>query len=971
MATNNINTLQKLPFTGTDKDLQSKATDEYLKQSLSNLGQRFSVKGDSTVRGSFTIYELFGGTVPEPPAAGAAAYIEGAVADNLTASLTAHWGTEQKTIQLPDNYSEETDIYITGTKPKSAATGKEISYLSGLVAVSGASYPVVVQTYDSTHTQLGVTVDMYDNDTKRVAEGVHIYQYDGVTYITEIYYNGVGYNVIHSTTGIAPDTIYSTILADVDKRSWTPSEAIAGVTKTEIGRCTAEYDKSTQTIDVSADIESLSDDTAQQALVKANMVEWDGSLALAFPAVKERFWQKDKRAFLVAELLRALHANDGSTTVYMPYSYSFVYACSSADTTEILYSESSVTVESVAEPDLYKITGEGMQQVLLSKAAATDDDVFSEWKYWCGYGDDGYLTSVNLYSYTPAYINSDGYWVINGVPTAVRATGKDAGQPLVIMTYSNTAAGEYGVLSSFKRDEVLALGYEEVEFNLQSLDEFDNRIHVMKAYMPKNISGDDTDTINLLETAVIMSVSSVQGTTLAEQLGDSAAVTTFWTLKEDAGEYSFECVKQYGTDYALDVNHIAGISEITQYYMLSNMEPDKYEHSWVVYDTVKHLLKNEYGDSNVSYPVVMNRPANSFNSTFFIGYRNNANFVVSFVSTVYKENGFIKNVVIENEKKYFRFDSDGGDPVAYTVPTVQAYKADGDYADEWYPDAREMNTSGWADTLLPVVDLKEVLLRNTNTLNRSNVLSTDAAGKMYYAYYGTSYENADKGIVHLGTGTTDINLGTDTLTTETERSKFNRHHELDIDFDNIVTNGDLLATHGIWSKSCINGACIYNTNYELSYTGVFPETVTDISKAVNFPYFRCEETVSDAITDIGGGTNVAGKTSYVSYLNVTWLAKDVLNVHGFDMYSSVYGGDSLCWTTDETTAKTTYFLRLSTDIADASELLTDYSNGVYSVKMNPVSLSYMDIDGSCRLNVRETLSQNSSVYAVHDGGELG
>ena len=55
---NNINTLQKLAYTGTNKDLQT-YSDIYLKQSLSNLGQRFSVKGDGVSIGKFAIYELF------------------------------------------------------------------------------------------------------------------------------------------------------------------------------------------------------------------------------------------------------------------------------------------------------------------------------------------------------------------------------------------------------------------------------------------------------------------------------------------------------------------------------------------------------------------------------------------------------------------------------------------------------------------------------------------------------------------------------------------------------------------------------------------------------------------------------------------------------------------------------------------------------------------------------------------------
>ena len=51
---NNINTLQNLP----ESSGLSTYTDLYLKQSLANLGQRFSVKGDGLHTGEFSIYDI-------------------------------------------------------------------------------------------------------------------------------------------------------------------------------------------------------------------------------------------------------------------------------------------------------------------------------------------------------------------------------------------------------------------------------------------------------------------------------------------------------------------------------------------------------------------------------------------------------------------------------------------------------------------------------------------------------------------------------------------------------------------------------------------------------------------------------------------------------------------------------------------------------------------------------------------------
>ena len=53
---NNINTLQNLP----ESSGLSTYTDLYLKQSLANLGQRFSIKGDGLHTGEFSIYNILG-----------------------------------------------------------------------------------------------------------------------------------------------------------------------------------------------------------------------------------------------------------------------------------------------------------------------------------------------------------------------------------------------------------------------------------------------------------------------------------------------------------------------------------------------------------------------------------------------------------------------------------------------------------------------------------------------------------------------------------------------------------------------------------------------------------------------------------------------------------------------------------------------------------------------------------------------
>ena len=90
---------------------------------------------------------------------------------------------------------------------------------------------------------------------------------------------------------------------------------------------------------------------------------------------------------------------------------------------------------------------------------------------------------------------------------------------------------------------------------------------------------------------------------------------------------------------------------------------------------------------------------------------------------------------------------------------------------------------------IPTVDLKEVFVRNTNILNRVNVLglenNIDSTTKIYNGYLGTS-TTADKSVLHISTSDTNINVGNDTLLNTNQINKFTKYNTLSIDgFNNV------------------------------------------------------------------------------------------------------------------------------------------------------------------------------------------
>ena len=1084
----NINTLQKLAYTGTGKDMQT-YSDLYLKQSLANLGQRFSVKGDGISVGRFGIYELFkdiptptdediadGGILYESYMMAVVKQTDNDTSIKLTAYNIAYYDGDTRsyyneTISLSDeDYAiASSDVPMEGTKVKAAYNSAQIAYYAqnGIVSKENDDYSLMFLTYDGNKNPLDITIDRYDNQSSSITQGIHIYDFDNSTYVTTITYqistaSVTYYEVSQYMTDDDMLSIYEMLLDEETSpvksncQHWTPADVKSALTLSHIGTCRVMYDSDTQYLSCDSDTfeNAFGSNTVQGNLVEANVLEWNDSIALMFPFFKT--WYNEQTYFgdndnlklkkrIVAEVLSSLwdnfkkeagdeSAGDADFVVYMPYEYTFIYTCNSNKLSQIFTSNKDITVESIQNPEdelwkIYKTGNDGVREQLMictswSNVDSTED-IFSVWKYYVTYDSDETIQSVTVErSFVLPYINNDGYWTINNVDTSIYARGKDGGQPSLIITYADTSNGTQEILSTMNKDELsTALSWELTYYKIKPLDTSSeigtSNFHMMATYMPVNISTSylPENLVTFLENAIIMSVTSVHSeqtsystvvTPLADntQLGANATITTFWALQKDpqTNEYNFTYVKQPKQQWAIDFNYLTDAEAIVKYYMQLGIEPDLYKHSWVVFDGVSATIKNqETGYKNkTSFPVLMNHIKDSFTDMFDVEsisaqYMNNTNFVPSFVTQLNMSGSYITGVVETNTEKYFRFDNNGD--YSY-VPTVQAFgrPSSKTLVNEWYPNTRTANTTGWVDTLLPIMDLKEMFLRNVNALNRYNVLSTDEAGIMYYAYFGTSYENANKSIVHLGTGSTDINLGLQTLTTEEERSKFNRHSEIDIDFDSISLNGDVVMPKSSWSmyKREDTDYRMYSTQYELAYIGPFPQTISSLKDIVNntvlkkLPYFRMKDTVSLANNNIGNNVSVPEKTTYVSYLNVNWLAQDIMKVNGFTDallttgMCSAYGDASKLTSVVGNDGIPSYFLRLTTDIEDMSSRLREVQSTMpgstdieylYFIKMNPLTVSYTaDYQRGnpiqCRLNVREVTSSHSTAYSLYDGGEL-
>lgn len=556
----------------------------------------------------------------------------------------------------------------------------------------------------------------------------------------------------------------------------------------------------------------------------------------------------------------------------------------------------------------------------------------------------------------------------------------------------------------------------------------------------------------------------------SSQLGPNATVTTFWALTKDpeTGFYGFSYVKQPKTPWAIDFNYLGDIEALTKFYLSFAINPDEHFHRWLVFTAAKGSLKHQ-PDSAFNYeanPVLINRPSSGLMDIFLdifdadnpdsasdMMYRNNLNFMPAFMTkkSIDQEQGRITGVHESNDDgwRYFFLNTYGRLPVQeedgeYTYAWAQAMKypqgvcIDPDYpeiedvntglandnnhtleptnpssylksANEWYPNTLYNNTYSHLTTMLPVFDLKEMFVRNFNLFNRMNILSTDAEGYMYYSYYGTSFDNPNKHIMHLGTARNNINLGLLTLTDADSRQHFNKQDELDVDFDEILFNGNVTFRKHSWDlyeDEDFPYLKMWTTTSQLSYIGGELnnyDSWDDVDTSDKM--FNILSNVSTYNENIGNNISVDGLNRYISYVNLDWwLDKKVDLTYYKDnkATTNIYGDPDKI-----VNYKGSPYLKLTTYVSDESEhvKIGDYEysytytyetwdeetstyvlhdeektislNDLYWYKCNPLTISYtldknIDDNGTYNIyvNIRENVTNKSTAYMLYHGGDL-
>lgn len=562
-------------------------------------------------------------------------------------------------------------------------------------------------------------------------------------------------------------------------------------------------------------------------------------------------------------------SNAEYNVMYIPLDLEFTYAFSSANELNIYYSNNIfVTIIDLSsentDVDLHDFFSKNNTIVYDYEDVKKIKSCAFQIKYNDKHND--LIEYINIYTiYTLPYITANNTWSVNGEDTGISAIGADAGNPNIILLYSRGES--VTVLSAFQKLNDVDITYSKRVFyvNPNMFHEHNTESNIeCYAYIPDI----NNTNVSIFDNSIIISLSAIENLTDTELHGDYIGNYVMSLWKIDSEEYKFnyivDPVSEDNYEFALTLDNMSSVfanninNDIisgaiiklkAKVYKLAQEADMGSEYNWVI---IKAKNSEEYNEE-------FGLSANDLNEK----YQNDLNVILQINRTVDTVGNILK--VNDNDDKYISFDNTDHintdnitnliypkyisetnivtEDIQKLVPGTEAediYYVDTDIygdvtmsteqlanisaatSDSYITEtvSKELTTSSLSTTEfydeyvfnsdVPSFDLQEILLRNVNINNRVNILSLNPDGYIYNAYVGTSWNEADKSTLHIGTSSSNINIGNNTLIeNEDKYTKFSKHDNISVDFDKIILNSKRVESSNILTKNIIEGKTYY------------------------------------------------------------------------------------------------------------------------------------------------------------------
>ena len=790
MGLQTINTIQS--------GINSNYSDRYIKQALANLGQRTGAKGDSIINSSFKLKDLL--TI-ESSNYMVATYINN---DKIKLQDSSN---ENNYCEL-SSINEVSNVLIRLLESvPSQQSSNNIKQLADVKILKNPdSYFFIGKCIDTSDFLDSIICFEFSEETEQLINGIVIvpkssnisyYEFKNVDNNIVIVNNRVT-NII-STSDI--DSIYS-IIIELSSTNSIVEELQEGVTV------------STTDILSSEEQEPIINKLKYYTLnfpkyVKAsfnNIVyyendSYDGlKKSIVFKFIDEVFNNSGY----------PIESGKSVFIMYFPKETEFFYIIN--ENTRAIYFSYDISVyyntKLKANADINNELSEELKNHIVS--GHNSQNKISIYKFIVNYiNEDKYIDNivVNKVQTLPFIQENketeENVWVLNDVETDIPATGEDAGNPNIMMlsftkqndnsqvqilhTYDDHSFKET-IEEYYKNNSSLvecSFDYDSdflVNVNNKSSFEFKINLPDINSLLDKNTHYGKIIKNTLLWTFVDLKYSTttisieneatgeVTNYTLNELVhgvdtngndpGKSSFITVFWqVVKNDNGTYSWKFIPNYlfsktGSDKdlpALDLSSMMGLKDMINYYLNNLYEPDKFLHSWLVFDPIFTSEKQtgispEESLQKTFYPLFKVDASNYYDSNPILGsdlYNNNLNIVPKFLKQ--KQNNteiidfdnsgqsLIENINdIDVNDNYFNIDSNN------KVSSVSKLN-NGDYV----PNSTETD-------VYPIFDFREVLTFNQTLINRLDIVSFDENKKAYHAFIGHDAET-DPSILTIGT----------------------------------------------------------------------------------------------------------------------------------------------------------------------------------------------------------------------------
>ena len=163
-------------------------------------------------------------------------------------------------------------------------------------------------------------------------------------------------------------------------------------------------------------------------------------------------------------------------SIYMPADYTIYYNCNDNDTFIIYNSIKNITVKFEANvlDEVSSIIGEKHSNIIIADSSEIKVGIYS---FTITYIDNdtqsGIIDNIEFISeYVLPYVNDNGYWCINDEQTDIFALGSDAGNPNLILTYSNHST--YSIISGVDKDLLETWSWDQYPVRVEYLDRDNN-----------------------------------------------------------------------------------------------------------------------------------------------------------------------------------------------------------------------------------------------------------------------------------------------------------------------------------------------------------------------------------------------------------------------------------------------------------------------------------------------------------------